>query len=157
MTALAMILSYVESQLPAFVAIPGIKVGLTNIVVVTSLYLMGFKYAMCINVLRIFLTSILFGNGIGLAYSIAGGVASLLIMFALKKTNKFRIVTVSIVGAVAHNVAQLAVACFLVGTSRILWYFLILWITGIVSGTVIGLLGAVLSKRGLMFFNQKLT
>jgi heptaprenyl diphosphate synthase len=145
--AMAMILSYVEAQIPAFFAVPGMKLGLTNVVVLYALYCMGDKSALMINFIRIFLVSMLFGNGISIAYSIAGGLLSGLVMIILKKTRKFGIVTVSIAGGVAHNIGQILVAMYLLEVTAIAWYLLILWFTGIVSGLLIGILGGELCKR----------
>jgi heptaprenyl diphosphate synthase len=145
--AMAMILSYVEAQIPAFFAVPGMKLGLTNVVVLYALYCMGDKSALMINFIRIFLVSMLFGNGISIAYSIAGGLLSGLVMIILKKTRKFGIVTVSIAGGVAHNIGQILVAMYLLEVTAIAWYLLILWFTGIASGLLIGVLGGELCKR----------
>jgi heptaprenyl diphosphate synthase len=145
--AMAMILSYVEAQIPAFFAVPGMKLGLTNIVVLYALYCMGDKSALMINFIRIFLVSMLFGNGISIAYSIAGGLLSGLVMIILKKTGKFNIVTVSIAGGVAHNIGQILVAMYLLEVTAIAWYLLILWFTGIASGLLIGILGGELCRR----------
>jgi heptaprenyl diphosphate synthase len=145
--AIAMILSYVEAQIPAFFAIPGMKLGLTNVVVLYALYCMGNKSALMINFIRIFLVSMLFANGISIAYSIVGGLFSGIIMIVLKKTEKFEIVTVSIAGGVAHNIGQILVAMYLMGVTAIAWYLLLLWFTGIASGLLIGILGGELCRR----------
>jgi heptaprenyl diphosphate synthase len=145
--AVALILSYVEAQIPAFFAVPGMKLGLTNVVVLFALYCMGEKSALTINLLRICLVSLLFGNGMSLAYSVAGGLLSALVMIILKKTGKFRVVTVSVAGSISHNVGQILVAMALLGTASIAWYLLVLWFTGIASGLVIGLVGGELCRR----------
>jgi heptaprenyl diphosphate synthase len=145
--AVALILSYVEAQIPAFFAVPGMKLGLTNVVVLFALYRMGEKSGMVINLVRIFLVSMLFGNGMSLAYSVAGGLLSGLVMILLKKTGKFRIITVSVAGGVAHNIGQILVAMVLLETKAVAWYLLVLWFTGIGSGLVIGLVGGELCRR----------
>ncbi|MBR1781353.1 MAG: Gx transporter family protein [Oscillospiraceae bacterium] len=147
LVALALILSYAEAQIPAFFAVPGMKLGLTNIVVLTALYLMDWKSALVINLLRIFLVSVLFGNGMSLAYSLAGGLLSGLVMILLKQTGKFHLITVSIAGGVAHNVGQILAAMVLLETKSLAWYLLVLWLTGLASGAVIGVIGGVLVKR----------
>jgi heptaprenyl diphosphate synthase len=144
---MAMILSYVEVQIPSFFAIPGMKLGLTNVVVLYALYCMGDKSALMINFIRIFIVSLLFGNGISIAYSVAGGLLSGLVMIVLRKTGKFGIVTVSIAGGVAHNIGQILVAMYLLNVTAIAWYLLILWFTGIASGLLIGILGGELCRR----------
>jgi heptaprenyl diphosphate synthase len=145
--AVALILSYVEAQIPAFFAVPGMKLGLTNVVVLFALYRMGEKSALAVNLLRIFLVAILFGNGMSLAYSVAGGLLSGLVMILLKKTGKFRMVTVSVAGSVSHNIGQILVAMALLGTTSIAWYLLVLWFTGIASGLLIGVVGGELCRR----------
>ena len=147
LVALALILSYVEAQLPVFFAVPGMKLGLTNLVVLTALYGMDAKSAFAINILRIFLVSILFGNGMSLAYSIAGGLLSGAVMFLLKATGKFSIVTVSIAGGIAHNVGQICAAMVLLQTTALGWYLLVLWVSGLLSGAVIGIVGGELCRR----------
>jgi heptaprenyl diphosphate synthase len=145
--AVAMLLSYVEAQLPAFFAVPGMKLGLTNIVVLYALYCIGDKSALVINFIRIFLVSMLFGNAVSIAYSIAGGLLSGLVMIALKKTGKFGMVTVSIAGGVAHNIGQILVAMYLMRVTAVAWYLLVLWFAGLASGLLIGILGGELCKR----------
>jgi heptaprenyl diphosphate synthase len=147
LVALALILSYVEAQVPALFAVPGMKLGLTNVVVLFALYHMGERSAMTVNLLRIFLVSLLFGNGMSMAYSIAGGLLSGLVMILLKKTGKFRIATVSVAGGVAHNVGQILAAMVLLKTTMVGWYLLVLWFTGIASGLLIGILGGELGRR----------
>lgn len=147
MVALALILSYAEAQIPAFFAVPGMKLGLTNVVVLFALYRMGSRSALLVNFLRIFLVSVLFGNGMSLAYSLAGGLLSGLVMILLKKMGKFRIVTVSIVGGIAHNIGQILVAILVLETTALAWYLLVLWFTGLGSGFLIGLLGGELCRR----------
>ena len=145
--ALAMILSFVESQIPALVAIPGIKVGLPNIVIVFLLYRAGWKEAVCVSIIRILLISILFGNVQTMAFSIAGATLSLIGMILLKKTNWFSCVTVSIVGGLLHNIGQIIAAIFFTGTVQIALYLPPLLISGTIAGTLIGLLAAMLVKR----------
>ena len=155
--ALALILSYAEAQIPAFFAVPGMKLGLTNLVVLLALYLMGSGSAVTINMIRIVLVALLFGNGMSLAYSAAGGVLSGFVMILLKRTGKFSVVTVSIAGGVMHNAGQILVAMVLLGTSSLAWYLLILWFTGIASGAVIGILGGLLCGRLEKYAGQEKT
>ncbi len=145
--ALAMILSFVESQIPALVAIPGIKVGLPNIVMVFMLYRVGWKETVVISLLRILLVSLLFGNVQTMTFSIAGALLSLLGMILLKKTNWFSVIAVSITGGILHNVGQIIAACFWTGTAEIAYYLPVLLVSGTVAGTVIGLVAGLLVKR----------
>ena len=147
LVALALILSYVEAQIPAFFTVPGMKLGLTNVVVLFALYSLGEGGAVAINLLRIVLVSVLFGNGMSMAYSVAGGLLSGAVMILLKKTGQFSIPAVSVAGGVSHNVGQILAAMVLLGTRSIAWYLLVLWFTGIASGLVIGLLGAEIIRR----------
>ncbi len=147
LVALALILSYAEAQIPAFFAVPGMKLGLTNLVVLVALYQMGAKSAMLVNLLRILLVSMLFGNGMSLAYSLAGGMLSCLVMLLLKRTGKFHILTVSVAGGISHNIGQILVAMALLETTSLAWYLLILWFTGLASGAIIGLIGGELCRR----------
>ena len=141
------VFSYVESQIPAFFAVPGMKLGLTNVVVLLALYKMGNGSAMAINILRIVLVSAMFGGPSAMMYSLAGGLLSTVVMILLKKTDKFRIVTVSVAGGISHNIGQIIVAVIVLNTTGIAWYLLMLWFTGMVTGAVIGVLGAELVKR----------
>lgn len=145
--AVAMILSFVESQIPAFVAIPGVKMGLANIAVVFALYKLGWKEAAVISLIRVFLVSLLFGTGATLFYSVAGAVLSLLGMILLKATGLFSAVAVSVTGGVLHNVGQIAMACYLLGTNKLSYYLPFLMLSGILAGIVIGIVAAILVKR----------
>lgn len=113
LVALAMVLSYVESLFPAFVAVPGVRIGLANIAVVFALYRLGFKEALGISLVRVVLSSLLFGSVLSMAYSASGAVLSLVMMAALKRTKLFGTVAVSVVGGVSHNLGQIAVACLI--------------------------------------------
>ncbi len=147
LVALALVLSYVESLVPAFFAIPGMKLGLTNIVVVVALYRLDAKSAFAINVIRILLLSFMFGNGASFMYSLAGGMLSTLLMIFLKKWGAFSLTAVSAAGGVAHNLGQILMAMLLLYTSAVGYYMLVLWFTGIVTGLVIGLISAEIVKR----------
>ena len=142
-----MILSYVESQLPAFVAIPGMKLGLTNIVVLFALYVIDAKAAAFINLVRIILVALLFGTALSLAFSLAGGALSFLVMVLLKKTNRLSIMGVSAAGGVSHNIGQILVAMVAMNTRAIALYLPVLWLTGIFSGVLIGIIGGIVVGR----------
>ncbi len=147
LVALALILSYVESLIPAFFAIPGMKLGLTNLVVLVALYLLGERSAVAINLVRILLVGLLFGNGVSIFYSISGGILSLLMMILLKKSNRFSIITVSICGGISHNIGQILAAMAILQTTALGWYLCILWFTGLAAGAIIGILGAIITQR----------
>lgn len=145
--ALAMILSFVESQIPAFVAIPGVKIGLANIAVVFVLYKLGWKEAVLISLVRVFMVSVLFGTAVSLFYSVAGAVLSLTGMVLLGKTGLFSTVAVSVTGGVLHNVGQILMACLLLETNVIVYYLPFLILSGVIAGVVIGVVSAIMVNR----------
>lgn len=145
--ALAMILSYVESLIPYFFAIPGMKLGLTNVVVLVVLYYYGPKEAFGINLIRILLVGILFGNGFSLIYSLAGGILSFVAMVLFKRIKGIHVVLVSAAGGVFHNFGQLLAAELMVTNWKLMFYFPFLMAGGIITGTIIGILGAIVLKR----------
>lgn len=145
--ALAMILSFVESLIPALVAIPGIKIGLPNLIIVFLLYRVGWKETVIVSIIRIVLVSVLFGNVQTMTFSIAGAVLSLLGMILLQKTNWFSTIAVSITGGILHNIGQIIAAVLWTQTAEIAYYLPVLLISGTVAGTVIGLLAGLLVKR----------
>lgn len=147
LVALAMVLSWLEAQIPVFVAVPGMKLGLTNLVVLTALYGMGAKEAVFLNFVRILLVGLTFGNMVSFLYSLAGGILSGIIMIGLKRTGRFSIVTVSVAGGVFHNVGQILIAMAILETASLVYYLPFLWLGGMVSGLLVGILGAQLVKR----------
>lgn len=106
--ALAFIFSYIESVLVIPVPVPGIKLGLANVVVVVALYQMGNLSAVFVSVIRVLLTGLTFGNPNMMLYSLAGCSLSLLVMILLKKTGRIGILGVSLAGGVMHNLGQIA-------------------------------------------------
>lgn len=147
LSALALLFSYVEAMIPFVPQIPGIKLGLANIVVVVALYRSGWKSALVVNLVRIFLAGFLFSGVFGILYSAAGALLSLLVMTLLKKTGRFHLVTVSMAGGVFHNVGQLIVASLLVSTTGVLSYLPILWFVGMGMGSLIGILDTLVLQR----------
>ena len=137
---LALILSYVESLIPIFVSIPGIKLGLANLVVLICLYSFSPKYAFLISGMRVLLAGLLFGNMFSILYSLAGAFLSLVVMLLAKKLFQLGILGVSILGGVFHNVGQLLVATFIVSNYRIGYLFPYLLLSGILTGAVIGVI-----------------
>lgn len=147
LVALALILSYLESLVPMSFAVPGIKMGLPNIVIVFALYKLGFKAAGCISIVRVFLVSLLFGNVMVMIYSFAGAALSLCLMYLLRKSGKFSSVGVSVVGALGHNAGQVLTAMLLLETGGLIYYLPALCISGAVAGVCIGILGGIIVKR----------
>lgn len=146
--ALAMILSYIESQIPAIV--PGVKIGLANIAIVFILYRIGWREAITVSVIRVLLMSFLFGNGIQVfIFSIAGAVLSLAGMILLAMITGLSPIVVSVVGGILHNVGQTIVACIMLSTKEYVLILPILLISGIVSGAVIGIIAGMLVERSI--------
>lgn len=146
--AVAMILSYVESLIPAFITVvPGVKIGLSNIATVFTLYTLGWPYAIIVSVIRVFLSTLLFGNITGLIYSVCGAALALVVMILLKKLNIFSTVGVSVAGAVCHNIGQVAASCVVLKTAALMYYVIPLLITGSVAGVLIGIAAGNLVKR----------
>ena len=143
----AMILSYIESRIPPFVVIPGIKVGLANIAVIFTLYKFGVKEAICVSLLRVLLVSMLFGTPVSMIYSISGAVLSLFVMILLKKLTPLKEVAVSVSGGVMHNVGQIAAASFMLSTNVVIYYLPFLILSGTVAGIAVGIVAAILVKR----------
>lgn len=139
LVSLAMIFTYIEVLFPISIGIPGIKLGLANLVVVTGLYIFGPIDVLLISVVRIILMGILFGNGASVMYSLAGGLLSFLIMLIFKKVGRFSVISVSICGGVFHNVAQIAVAGFMLHNSAIITYLPVLIVAGLITGCAIGI------------------
>ncbi len=146
MVALAFTLSYLESLIPFNFGIPGVKLGLANLVVVITLYSMGIKAAFPIAIIRILLAGLTFGNANSLLYSLGGGVLSLLIMWAVKNTG-LSVIGVSILGGVFHNIGQISVAALMMGTTKIAYYLPVLLIAGLVTGFLIGTASQLILKR----------
>lgn len=148
LTAAALILSYAESVLPPlFPSVPGIKVGLPNIVIIFVLYRMDVRSAISVSLVRICIAALLFGSPLSFVYSLAGAFLSLTVMALLKKLNILSTVGVSVAGGILHNMGQILAAMLLLQTVQIGYYFLILAMTGTVSGLFIGLCGAFMIAR----------
>ena len=146
--ALALIIFIIESYLPPIAPIPGIKLGLANIITLLAIYMIGRKEAFIILLLRIILASIFSGGMAGFLYSIAGGVVCFTVM-GLSSLRLFenRMWVVSVLGAIGHNTGQIAVACFVTGTVQILWYFPALIISAILTGAFTGISAQVTLSR----------
>lgn len=145
---LALGLAYVETLLePLFTTIPGIKMGLPNIVLVFLLYRRGVLSASTVSLLRLVLLGLLFGNFTHFLYGLAGGVLSMAVMALLKRLNFLSVTGVSVAGAVTHNMGQILMAMLLTRTAAIAYYFVILAVTGTIAGIFIGLAGALLIRR----------
>ena len=144
---LALILSYVESLFPLSIAVPGVKMGLPNLVIVFALYRLGAGSAARISLVRVAIVALLFGNVYSFLYSVAGAVLSLLMMTLLRILPGLHTAGVSVAGAVVHNAAQIGVAMIILGTDKIIYYLPALLVSGVVSGVVIGVLAALMIAR----------
>jgi heptaprenyl diphosphate synthase len=147
LSALAFIFSYIEVLIPFNFGIPGVKLGLANIVIVVALYLMGIKKALLLSVIRIILVGFTFGNLYSLLYSLAGGVLSFAVMVIGKKMKCFSIIGISVLGGTFHNIGQIIVAAYVVKTIGLAFYIPILVIAGVATGIIIGTLANILVKR----------
>ncbi|MCM1282374.1 MAG: Gx transporter family protein [Muribaculaceae bacterium] len=145
--AVAMICSYIETLVPLSFGIPGIKLGLANLVVLLTLYTMGTREALLVSVLRIVLTGFLFGNLFSILYSLAGGLLSFLVMWLLKRCGKLGCVSVSVAGGISHNIGQLFVAVLIVENYHIFYYAPVLLTAGLLTGLVIGILSQEIITR----------
>jgi len=145
--ALSMVLSYVEFLIPLSVAVPGVKLGLANIVVVFALFRLGKVEAFVISMLRVLLMTFMFGNAFALFYSLSGAVLSFAVMLLLLKTGRFSPAGVGIGGGVFHNIGQLLCASVLLGTKQLLYYLPVLLISGTMAGVAIGLVAGMLLSR----------
>ena len=146
-TAVAMVLSYIEAILPPiWSAVPGIKIGLPNIIIIFLLYRLSAKQAAAVSLVRILLSALLFGNAVTLLYSLAGAALSLAVMAILKKIDRFSMVGVSVLGGVFHNLGQILMAMLILETAEIGYYMIILTVTGTIAGVLVGILGALLTR-----------
>lgn len=146
--AIALIIFTLEAQLPPLVPIPGVKIGLANIITLISIYLIGRKEAFAILILRIVLGSVFSGNGIGFIYSVSGALlafAAMGVFSAFLKEDKIWVV--SVFGAIAHNIGQIAAACFIVKSAQILWYLPLLTISAVITGVFTGIAAQIVLKR----------
>ncbi len=147
LSALAMVFGYVEALIPFSFGVPGMKLGIANLVIVVSLYLLPTYQVFFIQLIRIVLISFLFGNMSMMMYSLAGGILSFLVMRFVKKTGIFSIIGVSICGGVSHNVGQLIMAVLAVQTIKLIYYFPMLLIGGLITGCLIGMLAQRILER----------
>ena len=145
--SLALILSFIESRIPAFVAIPGIKMGLANIAVIFTLYKLGAREAIVVSGIRVVLVSMLFGSPVSFIYSISGAFLSLTAMILLKKLTPLGEITVSVVGGIMHNVGQIAAASFMLATNVVIYYLPFLILSGTIAGVAVGVVSGLLIKK----------
>lgn len=140
MAALALIFSYIEFLVPFPIGIPGVKLGIANVVVIVALYTMGVRMAGAINLVRIASAGLLFNGVFGAMYALSGASLSLIVMALLKKSKLFSIVGVSMAGGVAHNLGQVLMAAAMISNIKIMVYFPVLIFSGMITGILIGII-----------------
>ncbi|WP_461812052.1 Gx transporter family protein [Faecalimonas sp.] len=146
-TALALIFSYVESLIPFHIGIPGVKLGLANLIIVISMYKMEKKQVYLLAITRVILAGFIFGNLFSIIYSLAGSLLSLLVMYMFKKNGKFSILGISMAGGVFHNIGQLLVAIIVLQSLNLIYYASVLMISGVITGMIIGIVSSEVIKR----------
>lgn len=146
-TALALIFSYVETLIPFNFGIPGVKLGLANLIVVIALYKMKLSETYLLSVVRVLLNGFIFGNYFSIIYSLAGGILSLSVMALFKKKGGFSILGISMAGGVMHNIGQLLIAMLIVETFSVVYYVPVLLISGLLTGFAIGVVSGEMLKR----------
>ncbi|GHV38691.1 hypothetical protein FACS189490_01020 [Clostridia bacterium] len=138
LTALAIVAGYLERFIPAPVAVPGIKLGLANVVVLTALYALGAKEALSVSVIRVMVNGLMFSGVFGVIYSLSGAILSFLAMLIGKKLNVFGVVGVSVLGGVFHNAGQIIAAAIIVENLKLLYYMPVLIVSGVIMGVITG-------------------
>lgn len=138
LTAMMLVLGFIESLLPIASTVPGIKLGLSNGVLLFALYMFSPLTAFLLMLLKVLLSGLLFGGVSAMMYAAAGGILSMLVMIFLKHFN-FSILFVSMLGAVAHNVGQVLLAMVILHTSQLIYYMAILALVGIAAGAITGI------------------
>ena len=145
--AVSLIFSYLETLIPVFVAVPGVKIGLANMITLIILYREGGKLAFFFMLLRVFLAGFLFSGASGIIYGLAGGICSIIVMFFLKKCSCFSVIGVSITGGIFHNLGQIMIAMLVMENVQILYYFSVLLVSGTVTGFFVGYLSYLMFKQ----------
>ena len=146
-TALALIFSYIETLVPISFGIPGVKLGLANLIIVIALYKIPLREVYVLSIVRVLLSGVLFGNYFSIAYSLAGGLLSLTVMALLKKAGGFSVIGISIAGCVCHNIGQLVVAMIVVETFAMSYYMPVLLVAGLITGFLIGVVADQVLRR----------
>ena len=154
--ALSLVAAYIENLIPIQVGVPGVKLGLANIVTMVILYTLGFVAAALLSAARILLSGMLFGSGFAMVYSAAGAALSIVVMAVLRKTGHFSSVGVSVSGGVFHNVGQILVAMAVLETGALLYYLPILVVSGLAAGIVTGIISGILIKRVAPVFRENM-
>lgn len=144
---LAFVFSYVEAMIPVPIPVPGVKLGLANLVSIVGLYTVGAVGTAAVALIRIVLVGFTFGNTFSMLYGLAGGILSLAVMILARKSSWFSQIGVSILGGIFHNIGQLTVAALVTRTAGVFTYLPVLLVAGILTGAIIGLLGGLVVER----------
>ncbi len=145
--ALSMVMSFIESLLPIPFPVPGVKIGLANLVTIVGLYLVGVPGTVCVTVLRVVLVGLSFGNPYSMIYGLSGSFLSLFVMGIAKKYQLFSQIGISILGGIFHNIGQMIFAAIIVQTAGVFVYLPTLLTAGCIAGAVIGSLGGIMTER----------
>lgn len=145
--SLALIFSYVESLIPIHFAVPGMKLGLANVVVVVALYKLGLKESFLISTIRVIVAGFLFSNLMTILFSLAGCTLSILAMSLLYRKEQISVMGISIIGAVFHNLGQVLIAIIVVESFQVMYYFALLLVSGVITGLMIGIIAYELMRR----------
>lgn len=145
--SMMLVLGYVEHLIPVAAGVPGIKLGLSNGVLIFAVYMLGIPTAFLLMVLKVLLSGFLFGGVSAMMYAFAGGVLSVAAMAGLSKVKGLHPVTVSMVGGVMHNVGQISLAMIILQSSNLMGYMAILMIAGLVSGALTGVCASMVMKH----------
>jgi heptaprenyl diphosphate synthase len=145
--ALAFVLSFLETLIPTNIGVPGVKIGLANMVVLAALYLLDKRAAFAISMIRILISGLLFSGVFSLLYSFTGGILSFLVMLLAMKSEKLSILGVSVLGGAVHNIGQIIVAAIVMQTPRIVYYLPVLLISGALAGIVVGIVSKIVVER----------
>lgn len=146
-TALALLFSYIESLIPFHIGIPGVKLGLANLIIVVVLYKTEYKQAYLLSVTRVILAGFLFGNLFSILYSLAGGLLSLSMMILAKRKDGYSVTGVSVIGGVFHNVGQILMAMLVTESWKLIYYLPVLLLFGVLTGIVIGVVSKEMLNR----------
>ena len=145
--AMMLVLGFIESRIPINVGIPGIKLGLSNGVLIFAVYMLDLPTAWMLMVLKVMLSGLLFGGFNTIMYALAGGVLSMIIMTFLSRLKAVHPVTVSMAGGVMHNVGQVALAMLVMHTEQLLYYMAVLIFAGLACGALTGVVATAVMKH----------
>lgn len=145
--ALMLVLGFVESLLPVAAGVPGIKLGLSNGVLIFAVYMLDIPTAFVLMALKVVLSGLLFGGVNAMMYAFAGGLLSMICMVLISRVRGAHPIAVSMVGGVMHNVGQVALAMVMLGTPQLMYYMAILMAVGLVTGAVTGVAATLVMKH----------